>query len=244
MLEIKNLSKSFKDFSLEKINLKINKGDFIAFIGENGSGKTTIIKLIFNLLKKDNGEIIINNENLFLENKLKEICLFPNQGEIPYNLTVKDYLWYVSVLANVNRESYNNRIIKILEIIKIVELQKRKIKTLSTGQIKKVMLAGVLIVEPSFIFMDEPTANLDIDSKEELLEIINFLSNREVGIFITSHITDELDKYVNRLIVLKNGQIVYDEKYIKGSGKILEIYNRFYIKKENVTKQLGDLYEK
>ncbi|ALD66495.1 ABC transporter ATP-binding protein [Spiroplasma cantharicola] len=243
MIKINNISKVYQNFELKDVNLEFKSSDIIALIGENGSGKTTLIKSIFNLVKLDSGNIEFDNENLHIWKNLTKISFFSDQNSIPLELTLKQYLWYLSKLNNMKKDIFIKKQEKILKMIEIEDLINKKLKNLSSGQKKKAILAGVLLTEPKFIFFDEPTANLDIDSKIEFLEIIKYLGELKIGMLITSHLAEELQLIANRVILIKKGKILYDEYFDNKKNSIQDIYQKYYTNKKMNIDLLREVYE-
>jgi ABC-2 type transport system ATP-binding protein len=110
----------------------------------------------------------------------------------------------------------------------IVRNIKKKIATLSSGMVKKMLFIAVLLTDADLIILDEPTANLDVESRLQMLEILKEFGKRGKAIIITSHIIDELKEIVNRLLIIRNGRIVYDDQFDNKVDDIEEIYHKVY----------------
>ncbi|QEH62379.1 ABC transporter ATP-binding protein [Spiroplasma chinense] len=227
MIEILDISKTYKRKyeALNNVSFDFKKEDIIAFVGDNGAGKTTTIKAIFNELNLNNGSILIDGENIFSNNNLSRIAFFSDIENTNLNIRVDKYLQHFGLIKNQKLKDINERIDKNLELLDISELKTKRIKELSGGQKKRVILAGVLMQSPEYIFFDEPTANMDVESKIEFLEIISDINKNGVGILITSHNIDELQKVANKLILLEQGKVIYNKKIDKEKENILEIYS-------------------
>lgn len=211
-IKIKNLSKDFKDFSLNIKELDIKEGYVTGFIGPNGSGKTTTIKLIMNMLKKDNGTIKI------LGKEYKE-CDLSIKEQIGY---VGDYSGYlhdakISIIKkNISRfyKNWDEELYKKY-INKFKLDEKKTYKELSKGQKKQFELAIVLSHHPKVIIMDEPTANLDPLVRNEFLEILQErIEVDNASVFYSTHITSDLDKVGDYLVFIYKGKIMLEgDKY-------------------------------
>ncbi|AUM62504.1 ABC transporter ATP-binding protein [Spiroplasma monobiae] len=243
MIKINKMVKLFKEFNLSDINLIIEKGDLIALVGDNGAGKTTLIKSIFGMVELNSGKITFNDENIFDNNNLSRIAFFPDSNNIPLNITVENYMKYISIVAGVNQKEFNSRVDKIIEMLEIQAYKNKTIKKLSAGMKKRAIMAGVLITKPEFIIFDEPTANLDVEGKNEFLSIIKKLHESNVGMMITSHIIEELQDLCNKLIILKEGSIIYNNKFDNKKESIKNIYFKYIDKKENKYEGVKDIYE-
>ena len=211
-IKIKNLSKDFKDFSLNIKELDIKEGYVTGFIGPNGSGKTTTIKLIMNMLKKDNGTIEI------LGKEYKECDLYIKE-QIGY---VGDYSGYlhdakISIIKkNISRfyKIWDEELYK--KYINKFKLDENKTyKELSKGQKKQFELAIALAHHPKVIIMDEPTANLDPLVRNEFLEILQErIEVDNASVFYSTHITSDLDKVGDYLVFIYKGKIILEgDKY-------------------------------
>lgn len=204
-IEINNLRKDFDNFSLKIEDLKIPEGFVTGFIGPNGSGKTTTIKLILNMLRRDSGSVKVFNQEYESD-----------------NLSLKEHIGYVGEFNGYLQESKLSRIKKSLclfyknwdeelykRYMKEFELNENKIyKELSKGQQKKFEIAMTLSHRPKVIIMDEPTANLDPLVRNEVLEMLQErIEEDNATVFFSTHITSDLDKIGDYLVFIYKGRI-------------------------------------
>jgi ABC-2 type transport system ATP-binding protein len=229
ILEIKNLSKKFKDFSLKKINLTLEKGYIMGFIGPNGAGKSTTIKLIMNLLKKDEGEIkIFGKDHIQDEQEIKNRIGFVfDENHFYEELTVLEMKWVISKLYKTWDERVFNKYIKEFQLP-----TKKKIKELSKGMKMKFSLTIALSHNAELLIMDEPTSGLDPLVRSELLEILSeLIQDENKAVFFSTHITSDLDKIADYITLIDNGEIVFSTakddllnnySLVKGDKKVLE----------------------
>lgn len=227
-LEISGLCKNYDNFSLNHISLTLPQGYIMGFIGPNGSGKTTVIKLILNMIRKDKGSInVLGKDHIRGEVDIKE-----NIGvvfEDPYY--VPD--WNLTDLETAVRPFYktwdSNRYHSYLKNFGLN--RKQKIKTLSKGMKLKLMISAALSHESKLLILDEPTSGLDAVSRDELLEILcDYVSSEDRSILLSSHITSDLEKIADYITFIHKGNLIYTgnkdellEKYciIKGdAGKL------------------------
>lgn len=218
VIEIENLCKSYDDFSLKNINLAVPKGAVTGFIGENGAGKTTIIKLILNMIKSDGGKIdIFGMDNKENEVKIKEkIGVVLNEYE-PFNsLKIKQIN---KMMKNIYDDWNEDIFYKYLDEYKINK--NKVINEFSTGMKQKLFICIALSHNPDLLILDEPTNGLDPIVRNEILEsFLDFIQNEEKSVFISSHITSDLEKICDYIAYIKNGEIVlFEEK-----DKLLEEY--------------------
>lgn len=213
-IEISNVTKTLNEFELNIENLNIEKGFITGFIGPNGSGKTTTIKLILNMIFKDSGSIkIFGKEYKSDDIDIKQTIGYVGDvsGYIPES-RLKDIKKGISVFyKNWDEKVYQ----KYLEKFKLNE--NKRYKDLSKGQQKKFELVMALSHHPKIIIMDEPTANLDPLVRNEFLEILQeHIEKEEATVFYSTHITSDLDKVSDYLVFIYNGKII-----LKGERDII-----------------------
>ncbi|QGS51772.1 ABC transporter ATP-binding protein [Spiroplasma tabanidicola] len=237
MLEVKNLYKVFKnDVGVKDINLKFLPGEIIGILGPNGAGKSTLLKLIFKEYKKDSGEIIYQNE----QGNLKGFSFFTDQSLFPKNVTLNFFCMYNAELAGIKPKEAKKRTEHLLKNLELDKYKNKTFRSLSAGMQKKAMLAVSLINDPEIIFFDEPTANLDIDSRKELISLIKDMKENNKSIIIASHILEELETLIDRVIVINKGKVVVNKKFDKEKENLELIYFES-IKNEKRNKNFKDL---
>ncbi|ATZ21544.1 ABC transporter ATP-binding protein [Mesoplasma tabanidae] len=225
---VQNMSKSFKNNAgVENINFNISQGDIVGLIGDNGVGKTTIIKLIFNQYKNDTGFISFKGSKDL--NYLKEIAFFPDQNNYPKHFNIVEFANYCANLKGISRKEIKVKIDNLLKALNLFNHKNNKFDELSAGMQKRALLLSILVTNPKIIILDEPTANLDVQSRIEFIEVLLFLVKEfKTTIIITSHIIDELNDFITRAIFIKKiknkGHIVYDKDFDKNKQNLKEIY--------------------
>lgn len=229
-IDIKNLNKTLEDFKLTINDIEIKKGYITGFIGPNGSGKTTTMKLIMNMLKKDSGTIKV----------------FGKEREVD-DLEIKETIGYIGDVSGYMQENKLKNIKKAIKpfyknwdeqlykkyIMKFKLNENKVYKELSKGQQKKFELVMVLSHHPKLIIMDEPTANLDPLVRNEFLEILQeHIEKEEATVFYSTHITSDLDKVADFLIFIYEGNIILsgnkedileNHKIIRGNKELLDV---------------------
>lgn len=242
MIEVKNLTRNFKGGSgLFDVSFEIPQGSIVAFVGDNGAGKTTTIKAIFNELVLEKGQVLIDGKNLHTGNRLKSVAFFPDHNNIPLNMKLNEYIEYCGLAGGLLKHEIKEKLSDIVQMLQLEPYMKKKIKELSAGWKKKAIMASVLIRSPEYIILDEPTANLDVQAKRELIDILKKLNGLGVTILITSHIIEELQEIANRLTLIVKGEIVFSDNFDRNDTKIMDIYNKYkvVVKKR---KSLAGLY--
>ncbi|MGL5150909.1 MAG: ABC transporter ATP-binding protein [Clostridium sp.] len=201
-----DVKKVYNRFQLKIPKLEIKKGYITGFIGPNGSGKTTTIKLIMNMIKKDNGRVeVFGQDSVKSEMKIKEEIGYV--GDIPGFIeenTLRDIKSYVKIFYNNWDDVLYNTLISRFKLN-----EKSRFDQLSKGMRKQFELALALAHHPKFLIMDEPTANLDPLVRNEFLEILlDYIQNEECTIFYSSHITTDLEKACDYIYFIYDGEII------------------------------------
>lgn len=209
ILKVENLTKHYSDFKLNDISFNLPKGSIMGLIGENGAGKTTTIKLILNLIKKDNGKIkIFGLDNIDHELKIKQnVGVVLDESYFHDNLKPKD----ISIIMRNIYEKWDNK--KFLEYINKFKLPKDKIiKDYSKGMKMKLSIAAALSHNPKLLILDEPTGGLDPVVRSEILDIfLDFIQDEEKSILFSTHVTGDLDKIADYITFIHKGNLVFTE---------------------------------
>lgn len=212
ILKCENLKKQVKNkVIVENISFSVNDGDVIGLIGANGAGKTTIIKLILGLIKLTEGKVHINGYDI----EKDFIKAIEKVGAI---VETPDLYMYLSGYDNLKITANNYKNIpksRIDEVVKLVGLENRikdKVSTYSLGMRQRLGIAEAIINSPELLILDEPTNGLDVDGIIEMRNLITKLSEQGIAILISSHNLTEIDNLCNRIIAIKNGKIITDDK--------------------------------
>ena len=222
IIEIRNLTKvydaeSIPVYALNGVNLAFRQGEFTSIVGPSGSGKTTLLNLIGGLDSPSSGEIVIDSTDItrlksrkLIEFRLKNIgFVFQSFNLIPV-LTAKENVEFIMQLQGVGREQRDARTLELLSSVGLNDKVNVRPNKLSGGQQQRVAVARALASKPKFILADEPTANLDSKSAENLLEIMEKLNREENITFIFSTHDSRVVAKARRVITLEDGKIVSD----------------------------------
>lgn len=228
ILKVKNLNKSYKNFSLTDVSFSLSEGCITGFIGINGAGKTTTLRTILDLAKKDSGNIQFFGLDMDKnEQQIKNrIGVVLDDGCFYEELSMAEMK---SILASAYTD-WSEQVFK--HYMDMFSLDpKRKINTLSKGMKMKYALTLALSHNAELLIMDEPTSGLDPLSRSQLLNVLNdYMENGGKGVLFSTHITSDLDKIADMLIMIHNGHIVFQEekdflldnyRIIKGDKKLL-----------------------
>lgn len=229
-VSFKNVSFKYDDDSivLKDFNLAINDGEMVAILGHNGSGKSTIAKIIMGLLEINSGEIYINdkllNQDTIEECRNHMSIIFQNPDNQFVGVTVNDDIAFGLENKCVSREEMINRINKYLKLVSMECFGDRSPEELSGGQKQRVAIAGALAMETELMIFDESTSMLDPKGTKEVNQMIKQIKNEQnKTIIVITHNLEEAS-YADRVIVLNGGQIVADgtPKEVFKQEKVLE----------------------
>lgn len=202
LVEFKNVSKNFGGkIALQNINLKIEKGKIYGLLGPNGSGKTTIIKLINDLLTQNSGEILINNKKPGIESK-KIISYLPERTYLNMNMKVSELLTF---FEDFYEDFDKNKAMELLEKLDINVND--KLKTMSKGTKEKVQLIVVMSRKADLYILDEPIGGVDPASRDYILETILNNFNDGASIIISTHLIADIEKILDDVIFINKGKI-------------------------------------
>ena len=213
-----NVSFSYDEESvvLKNFNLSINNGEMVAILGHNGSGKSTIAKIMMGLLEVSSGEIYINDK--LLNSDTVEECrnhmsiIFQNPDNQFVGVTVKDDIAFGLENKNLPRDVMEERINKYLRLVSMEEFINQAPEELSGGQKQRVAIAGALAMESELMIFDESTSMLDPKGTKEVNEMIKKIKNEDnKTIIVITHNLEEAS-YADRIIVLNEGEVVADGK--------------------------------
>ncbi len=209
MLKAINLSHSFDYKLFENVNLEINKKEKIAIVGSSGSGKSTLLHILSTFLKPNNGEVYIENKNIYslkekelIEIRRKKIGII---FQFHYLFNTFTALENLEVAALLSERKVDLELLKRLKIDNVIN---QNIQTLSGGQQQRVSIARVLTKKPKIIFADEPTGNLDKENANEVIEVLFEYCEKENASLITvTHDLEIADKF-DKVYVLKNKKLM------------------------------------
>lgn len=202
LLEVRNLSKDYgKSRVLNTISFSCDFNQCVGIIGHNGAGKTTLLEIIMGVRKQTEGEVLWDSklcENLkyYIGAQIQELALFPK-------IKVMESIDLFANIYNVSDER-KEEIISSFELSKV---RKKYVSKLSSGWKNRLSLSLALLHNPDVIFLDEPTTGLDIEAAQYLWEIIEGLKKEKKSIFISTHNMEEIEKYCDKVIILKNGKL-------------------------------------
>lgn len=208
VISINNFSKSFgTNKVIDNLNFTVQTGDIFAFLGQNGSGKTTTLRCLLNIYNRDEGEMLFLGQEYSVE-LAKYLGYLPEERGLYNNSKVLETMIYFGQIKGLTYLDAKNRALKFLQRVDLTDKAKSQIKKLSSGQQQKIQLGITIINEPKVLILDEPTKGLDPVNRSLLLDILMELNEAGSTILFCTHQMEEAEKIANRLLMIKNGKAV------------------------------------
>ena len=241
---IKNLfHPKYKEFTAVKgINFNIEEGELVGYIGENGAGKSTTIKMLTGLLTPTSGSVVVNgivpNEKRIQNNK-QIGAVFGQKTQLWWDLPVIESFRLIKKMYDIPENEYRKNLKKFTEILDLEDLLEKQVKNLSLGQKMRCEIAATFLHNPKIVYLDEPTIGLDILVKENIRKFIKDINKeKNTTVILTTHDLKDIEEVCDRIILIDKGSIIYDgdkEKFKDKYGK--HIIAEFIIeqKNENIT---------
>ena len=241
---IKNLNKSYENGlkALKNINLSVRSGEIFALLGPNGAGKSTLINIICGISKKTSGKVTIFGKDNILDYKFTRSKI----GLVPQEIATDSFEKVINTLkfsrGLFNKVPSDEYLSFILKSLNLVTKKNNQIRTLSGGMKRRVMIAKALSHEPKILFLDEPTAGVDVNLRKTLWNFLNKLKKNGVTIFLTTHYIEEAENIADRIGIINNGEILITENKKKlieklGEKKIIITINSSHNKISYITKK-------
>ncbi|XQP54889.1 MAG: ABC transporter ATP-binding protein [Mycoplasmoidaceae bacterium] len=231
ILFVENLYKRYprkKSPAINNITFNVYPGQFHAFIGANGAGKTTAIKSIIGAYARWSGTVLIDGKKNTSIDAKRSLGYIPENARFPQRMSCYSYLVWMAKLSGLSGYEAKRFAKTRLTELNMWNLRGKSPNTFSSGQKKKVLLAQALINNPQVLVMDEPAANLDPKARLELFDTLGKLTKEGKAIFISSHVLAELDRYANAATILDGGKIVF-------TGTTKQLYDKYADRKLSVS---------
>lgn len=209
ILKIDDLHKAFRENTvIDGLDLTVEENTIYGFIGNNGSGKTTTMKMVLGLLKQDSGEIYVNGEKVAFGNTAtnRHIGFLPDVPEFYAYMNAEEYLGLCAEITGLEKSGKKARIVHLLELVGLQEVETR-IKTYSRGMKQRLGIAQALINRPKLLICDEPTSALDPKGRKEILSILKQIKDETTVIFST-HILSDVERICDKAGILYEGKLV------------------------------------
>ena len=222
MIEIKNLTKKYDDFeAVKSINFQINDGEILGFLGANGAGKSTTLKVMTGYLSPTHGNVYVNNMNIIDDtiDIQKLIGYLPELNPLYPDMIVYDLLKFIAAMRNISGDEFSNSLDKVVEQCSLNSVVHKKVMECSKGYKQRIGLASAMIHDPKILILDEPVSGLDPNQIVEIRELIKTLGKEKI-VIMSSHILQEIQATVDRIIIINEGVIVADgtpDKLVSGA---------------------------
>lgn len=207
-ITIENLSKRFGSTqAVDDLSFEVRSGEIFAFLGSNGSGKTTTIRSLLGIYEPDEGRALIDGQ-LFDEKVAYSLGYIPEERGLYTSSTPLDTLVYFGQLKGLSVDDAKARAMHYLERVELADKADSTIKSLSSGQQQKIQLGVAIINRPNLLILDEPTRGLDPVNRRLLMDIIGELNKEGATVIYTSHDMDDVERIADRLALIHNGKRV------------------------------------
>ena len=246
-IEIKNLKKYYKDVkAVDDISFSVEEGEFFAFLGVNGAGKSTTISVICGKEPRDGGEVkIAGYDPVISPYEIgKRLGVVFQNSVLDASLTVYDNLKYRAALYNIHGEAFKKRLEELKELFDLAPILTRSVGKLSGGQRRKCDIARALIHEPNLLILDEPTTGLDPQTRRSVYETIHRLRReKKMTVLLTTHYMEEAAD-ADRVVIIDGGKILADATPLELKEKYTGDFITLYRADEEQLKALGLPYER
>jgi len=210
-IQTRELTRYYNDLcAVDHLNLAINQGELFGFLGPNGAGKTTTIRLLSGLIRPSGGRAFVDglqvSQNL-LQIKAR-IGVVPERSNLYNELSLRDNLIFMAKLYGLPRSQWKPRANELLDEFELTERAGSLFASLSRGMKRRLTIAAALVHRPPILFLDEPTAGLDVQSARNLRAAIRTLHTHGVTIFLTTHLIAEAERLCNRVGIIVRGKLI------------------------------------
>lgn len=231
-LDIQNATKKYGDFTaVDNISFSIQQGEFFGFLGPNGAGKSTTIHATTGIATLTSGQIRVFGIDVASDyrNARQKIGLSPQEFNVDIFAPVTKILWYVAGYYGLTKEQRDVRIAEMLRIFELEEHKDKQFRMLSGGLKRRVMLARAMVHDPELLILDEPTAGVDVELRQQLWKYLQDLNAQGKTILLTSHYLEEVEHLCNRIAIINRGKIVAigdKDEFLKEGNSLEQTYLR------------------
>ena len=219
------LSRDYREVNaVEDLNLEIDEGEIIGYIGSNGAGKSTTVKMLTGILEPSSGRIEVDGRDPHSQRKKNAMnigVVFGQKTQLWWDLPVKESFRLLKEIYEVPDEDYEERIDRFDEVLQLSDFWGQPVRKLSLGQKMRCELAASFLHYPKIVYLDEPTIGLDVAVKERIRDFIHEMNREEdITVMLTTHDIDDIEDLCERIVVLDEGRKIYD-------GELNALVNRF-----------------
>jgi ABC-2 type transport system ATP-binding protein len=232
-LKVEKLKKTYSTgvLALDNISLEVEAGRFFGLLGPNGAGKTTLINSIVSLARPDSGSVEVFGRDAYLEFReaRRMIGVSPQEINLDKFLTVEETMLFHAGYYGVPKEKAKERTEELLERFALTDKRKQRVNTLSGGMKRRVLFARALMHDPKVLFLDEPTAGVDVELRYKLWGYIRELNRGGLTILLTTHYLEEAEALCEEIALINGGTIVAqgtieELKWTYAAASIEEVY--------------------
>jgi ABC-2 type transport system ATP-binding protein len=222
ILSVKNLSKTYASGfqALKSVDLEIERGEILALLGPNGAGKTTLISIVCGIVNASEGTVTVDGHDIVADYRASRALI----GLVPQELTTDAFesVWAtVSFSRGLFGKPANPAHIEgVLKALSLWDKKDARIRTLSGGMKRRVMIAKALSHEPQILFLDEPTAGVDVELRREMWEMVRRLRATGVTVILTTHYIEEAEEMADRIGVIRRGELILVERKAELMAKL------------------------
>lgn len=233
--------------AVNNISFNIEEGELVGYIGENGAGKSTTIKMLTGLLTPTSGKVVVNgivpNENR-IENNKQIGAVFGQKTQLWWDLPVIESFRLIKKMYDIPNGEYRKNLKKFTEILDLEELLEKQVKNLSLGQKMRCEIAATFLHNPKVVYLDEPTIGLDILVKENIRKFIKDINKeKKTTVILTTHDLKDIEEVCDRIILIDKGTVIYDgekETFKNKYGKHIRAEFVIQNKNNNITLETSE----
>jgi ABC-2 type transport system ATP-binding protein len=214
IISVSNLSKTYASgfHALKNVNLEIRRGEILALLGPNGAGKTTLISVICGIVNPTEGSVSVDGHDIIKDYRAARSLI----GLVPQELTTDAFetVWATTSFSRglFGKPANPDHIAKVLKDLSLWDRKDSQIMTLSGGMKRRVLIAKALSHEPNILFLDEPTAGVDVELRKDMWQVVRELRASGVTIILTTHYIEEAQQMADRIGVINHGEIILVEE--------------------------------
>ncbi len=222
-LIIDRVSKQYKNkIAVDRISVKLQRGVY-GLLGTNGAGKTTLMRMICGILKPTSGTISFDGIDVSEENYRSVLGYLPQDFGYYPEFTGMDFLLYMAALKGMGKAQAKRKTEELLELVSLQDVAKKKIKTYSGGMKQRLGIAQALLNQPKLLVLDEPTAGLDPKERVRFRNLIADLGKENI-VLLSTHIVSDIEQIAERILMMKDGQLIYQDKWDDSNGRLEDFY--------------------
>lgn len=226
MIECRDLTKKYGElFAVDRLSLKLEPGDVYGFIGPNGSGKTTTMRMLATLLNPSWGEATVCGHSIYTGSKdiRRAIGYMPDFFGVYDDMKVAEYLEFFAAAYRIQGEARRKKVEQVLDYVDLAYKREALVTSLSRGMTQRLGLARTLLHDPQVLLLDEPASGLDPRARIEMRELIKRLRRENKTIMLSSHILPELADICNKLGIIERGKLLFNGTVAEAEAEVRKV---------------------